>query len=301
MWRFVQVSDLHLGSYTDGRWNNNFICTMMPDVMRCLRHDLAGLQPEFILATGDLASQPTRDAMFAARDFMDWLGFPYYPMGGNHDFVVEKSRDWFREAFHAHLPSKDLHYAFDHENLHICVLDPYWKWADGSLHGYSENMVVSEAMHSENSRPHWLLPEEQLDWLEADLTQNAATPTLIGCHYPAVAIPERMSRPGMRYAGELDNGDELVALLQRHPQVRAVFSGHFHMNLIVQGGGLTHVITGSLPEYPTEFREVCVYDDRLEITTLGLSDPSFAARSLIPGKGWTAGQAADRIVTIPLT
>lgn len=300
MWRFVHVSDLHLGSQTDGRWNNNVICSMMPDVMRCLRLDLAKLQPDFILATGDLSSHPTRDAMFAARDFMDWLGFPYCPMGGNHDFLLKESRDWFREAFHAHLPSKDLHYAFDHENLHICVLDPHWKWADASLHEYSENMVP-DAMYSGKSRPHWLVPREQLDWLDADLKQNAGTPTIIGCHYPAVPIPERIARPGMRNAGELDNGDELVALLKNHPQVRAIFSGHFHMNLIIQGDGPTHIITGSLPEYPTEFREVRVYDDRLEIAAVGLSDPSFAARSLIPGNGWTAGQAADRRVTIPLT
>ena len=161
--------------------------------------------------------------------------------------------------------------------------------------------MVTEAMHSESSRPHWLLPRAQLAWLSADLTQNAATPPLIVCHYPAVAIPERTARPGMRDAGELDNGDELVALLQNHPQVRAIFSGHFHMNLIVQQAGLTHVITGALPEYPTEYREIRVYDDRLEIATLGLSDPSFAARSMIPGNGWTAGQAADRVATIPLS
>ena len=300
MWRFVHLSDPHLGSYSDGRWNNNFICTMMPDVMRCLRRDLAKLQPEFILATGDLASQPTRDAMFAARDFMDWLGFPYYPMGGNHDFVVEKSREWFREAFHAHLPSEEMHYAFDHENLHFCVLDPHWIWSDGSVHGYSEH-YVDEMMLTENGRAHWIVPEAQLAWLEDDLKRNASKPTVIACHYPAVPIPERSARPGMRNAGELDNGREVVELLKGHPQVRAVFSGHFHMNLVVQEEGPTHVITGALPEYPTEYRDVCVHDDRMEITTLGLSDPSFAARSLIPGNGWTAGQAADRVVTIPLT
>ncbi len=300
MWRFVHLSDPHLGSYSDGRWNNNFVCTMMPDVMGCLRRDLAKLQPEFILATGDLASQPTRDAVFAARDFMDWLDFPYYPMGGNHDFVVEKSREWFREAFHAHLPSAEMHYAFDHENLHFCVLDPHWIWADGSVHGYSEH-YVSEVMHTENGRPHWVVPEPQLAWLEDDLKRNSAKPTVIACHYPAVPIPERTARPGMRNAGELDNGGEVVDLLKRHPQVRAVFSGHFHMNLVIQDEGLTHVITGALPEYPTEYRDVCVHDDRMEISTVGLSDPSFAARSLIPGNGWTAGQAADRVVTIPLT
>ena len=298
MWRFVHITDPHLGSYADGRWNNRFICTMMPDVMRCLRRDLAKLQPDFILVTGDLASQPTRDAVFAARDFMDWLGFPYYPMGGNHDFVVEGSRDWFREAYQAHLPGDTFHYSFDHNNLHFCVLDPHWKWLDGSLHGFSET-TQPDVAHTDDGRPHWAVPDAQLAWLEEDLERNAKTPTVIACHYPAIPIPERTAKPGMRNAGELDNGGELVALMKRHPQVRAVFSGHFHMNIVEQDDELSHIITGALPEYPTEYRDVCVYADRLEVRTVGLSDPSFAARSLIPGQAWTAGQASDRAVTIP--
>ena len=300
MWRFVQISDPHLGSYTDGVWNNRFLCTMMPDVMRCLRRDLAKVQPEFILATGDLASQPTRDATFAARDFMDWLGIPYYPMGGNHDLVVEDSRGWFREAYRAQLPGDSISYSFDHKNLHFCVLDPHWKWLDGSLHGYSEN-ITSDVMHTDNGRPHWAVPEEQLAWLEEDLTQHRGTPTIVASHYPAIPIPERTRRAGMKESGGLDNGDELVALLRRYPNVKAFFSGHYHMNIIEEDKGFTHVITGALPEYPIEYREVLVYEDRLEISTLGLSDPSFAAESLIPGNGWTAGRSQDRTATIPLT
>ena len=97
MWRFVQLTDPHLASRRDGEWNNGFLCTMMPDVMACLRRDLAALAPEFILATGDICSHQTRAAMFEARDLMESLGIPYYPMGGNHDFVLEDSRDWFVE------------------------------------------------------------------------------------------------------------------------------------------------------------------------------------------------------------
>lgn len=300
MWRFVQITDPHLGSYTDGRWNNRFICTMMPDVMRCLRRDLRESKPAFVFATGDLASQPNRDAMFAARDFLDWLGIPYYPMGGNHDFVVEESREWFLEAFHAHLPNSETYYAFDHEKLHFVVLDPWWLWRDGSLMPYSErhaNLITN----SDDNRPRWALPDDQLAWLDADLKKNAARPTVIGCHYPAIGIPDRLRRPEMNDAGSLQNGDALRKVLRAHPQVKAVFSGHLHMNIIELIDGVAHVVTAALPEYPTEYREVSIYEDRLEVGTRGLSDPTFAARSLIPGFGWTAGQPCDRSVTIPFT
>lgn len=59
--------------------------------MACLAKDLKALAPDFILATGDIVSKQTREAMFEARDLMDSLGIPYYPMGGNHDFVLQDS------------------------------------------------------------------------------------------------------------------------------------------------------------------------------------------------------------------
>jgi len=299
MFRFVHLTDPHLGSYRDGRWNNGFLCTMMPDVMGCLRRDLREIAPDFILATGDLASAPTRDAMFAARDLLDWLGYPYYPMGGNHDFVVGDSRKWFLEAFHAHLPEKATYYAFEHEHVRFVVLDPWWQWSDGSLHEFRESVpgpVVTEV----DERPRWALPADQMKWLAKELGKSSK-PTVIASHYPAIGIPERMRRPGGKDAGSLANGDEVLAILAKHPHVRAVFSGHLHMNVIEVVDGVTHVVTAALPEYPVEYRDVKVYADRMEIETCGLSDPGFAARSLVPGGGWTAGQPQDRSAVVPLT
>ena len=297
MWRFVQVSDTHLGSQRDGRWNNLFVCSMMPDVIRCLKRDLAALQPEFILATGDISSNQTRDGMFAARDLMDSLGFPYYPMGGNHDFVYPESRDWFREAFHAHLPTGQTYYSFDHKNLHFALLDPWWVWSDGKLSEVCER-AVARSQEADLVGTGWAVPEEQLEWLDKDLAAHASTVTIVATHYPAIPIPDRLRRPEMKDGGYLSNGDELIRLLGRHPQVKAVVAGHVHMHFIERVNGLTHVTTGALPEYPTEYRDIQVHDDRLEIVTKGLSDTSFAGRSLTSGNDWTAGQPQDRTATI---
>ncbi|MFP6616721.1 MAG: metallophosphoesterase [Candidatus Hydrogenedentota bacterium] len=299
LWRFVQVSDPHLGSEMDGQWNNGFICSMMPDVMRCLKGDLAKLEPDFILATGGICSHQTRDAMFAARDLMDSLGFPYYPMGGNHDFVLEDSRAWFLEAFHAHLPVQNTYYSFDHKNLHFSVLDAWWKWSDDSLSLVSEpKIAVTQKEHLKGAR--WELPQEQLDWLHEDLKKNVDKPCIVSSHYPAVGVPDRLRKNGLKDGGCLQNGKELIDLLHKHPQVRAIFAGHLHMHVIEKDDQLTHVATGALPEYPTEYRDMRVYEDRIEIETLGLSDPSFSARSLIPGNDFTAGQPQDRTATISL-
>lgn len=299
MWRFVQISDPHLGSERDGKWNNYFLCTMMPDVFRCLRRDLAELKPDFLLATGDLASQRTRDAVYAARDFLDWLRIPYFPMGGNHDFVLEDSRRWFLEAYHDHLPTQSTYYSFTWKNLHFCVLDPWWLWSNGKLSEVSEPKVAENQYVSLNGA-RWALPPSQLEWLDNDLKAHKDHPTVLVNHYPAIPIPDRLKHSGMQDAGFLENGKELIELAHDHPQVKAIFAGHAHMHCIEQINGITHVVTGALPEYPIEYRDVHVHDDRLEVYTRGLSDASFAARSLIPGRGWTAGHTRDRHTTIAL-
>lgn len=299
MWRFVQLSDPHLGSTVDGRWNNSFLCTMMPAVIKCLKRDLAELAPEFILATGDIVSLQTRDAMFAARDLMDSLGLPYYPMGGNHDFVLEDSRAWFLEAFHAHLPERKTYYSFTHRGLHFCVLDPWWQWADNSLSEISETSVL-EHLDKDLKGARWALPPHQFEWLEKDLSLHSGLPTVVASHYPAIPIPDRLCRPGMKNGGCLENGPLLIDLLRNHRQVKMVISGHVHMHFIEMLDGLTHVTTGALPEFPTEYRDVQVYDDHLEVHTRGLSDTSFAARSLIPGREWTSGHPCDRRAIVSL-
>lgn len=299
MWRFVHLTDLHLASTRDGEWNNHFLCSMMPGVMACLSKDLGRLGADFVLATGDIVSSQTRAAMFEARDMMDSLGLRYYPMGGNHDFAVPESRDWFLEAFSHCLPVQETVYSFTHKNLHFCVLDAWWLWGDGTVSEVSEASVLTHLEESlEGAR--WVIPPHQFEWLEEDLQRHSEISTVIAVHYPLVPIPARMRRPGIMDGGCLDNGEGLLEFLGGHSQVKVVFSGHVHMHFIERLGSVTQVVTGALPEYPTEYRDVRVYPDRIEIETVGLSDPSFAARSLIEGKTWTSGDAEDRTATIPL-
>ncbi len=299
MWRFVQLSDPHLASDYDGVWNSRVICTMMPDVMACLRRDLAVLSPDFILATGDIVSKQTREAMIEAGRLMDSLGIPYYPMGGNHDFVLPDSRKWFLDTFARRLPEARTYYAFQHRNLRVMVLDPWWKWTDDSLSPVSE---ASVAVHLDITPggARWSVPPHQLAWLEEELRRQPHTPTLVATHYPAVPIPERIRSDDCQDTGCLDNGPLLMEILAHAPQVKAVVSGHNHVNFIEVRNGVFHIVTAALPEYPVEYRLFTVHDDRIEVETRGLSDPSFAKRSYLSGREWTRGEARDRTAVITL-
>lgn len=298
MWRFAQISDPHLASNRDGIWNNRFLCSMMPGVMDCLREDLKKEQLEFALITGDLSSRPGREAVYEARDIIDSLGIPYYPSGGNHDFYGEDSRAWFLDAYRHRMPAEDTVYTFVRKGIRFCVLDPWWRWPDGSLMPVSPGNAMDH-MEEDLDGLTWGIPPEQFTWLESVLRSCLGDQVFVVSHYPAVPIPDRLRAEWLQDGGCLDNGDLLMDLLTSHPNVLGVLSGHVHLHFIERVGGVWQITTGALPEYPVEYRIFEVHEDRVEVFTRGLSDSSYAARSLIPGRELTRGMEADRHIVIP--
>jgi len=291
MWNFVQLSNPSLGGRAGSLGNDDAVSTLMPEVITSLREDLREIGPDFILATGDIVSEQSRDSMFAARDLLDSLGVPYYPMGGNSDFIHRQSRNWFLEAFQAQLPVRDTVYSFTHKDLHICVLDPWWEWPDGSLCPFVEG--------TEGSRS-WAIPPHQFEWLEHDLREHDTCPTIVAMHFPPCRLPDRVRKAGVAERGHLANGPLLVKVLRRHSHVKALFTGHARVNCIVRDGDLTYIMTAALPEYPNEYRVVRVRDNCLEVETLGLGDASLSVRSLAADSEWSAGDECDRKTVIPL-
>ncbi len=291
MWRFLHLTDPHLGQGSSEGGVNARLHAHMPDIMQCLRKDIRDIEPDFILATGDLASHHSRDAIFAARDLLDLLEAPYFPVGGDADFRHERSREWFVEAFSAHLPVADTVYSFTHKGLHFVVLDPWWEWEDGALCPFLED-------GKETAR--WALPPHQLGWLEDDLNAYSHEPTVVALHYPVASLPDRLAHPERRTPGTLSNSELLLELFQEHPQVKMLLSGHSHQHYIVTHRQLTQVVTGALVEYPVEYREIQVFDDRLEVLTHGLSNETFASLSLAGGNVWPAGGEPDRSAVVYL-
>lgn len=290
MWRFIQLSDPHLGNQVHSARNGRLESSLIPEVVSCLREDLAELQPDFLLVTGDIARADSRDAVFAARDLMDSLGTAYYPMGGSSDFRNEQARQWFTEAFGAHLPDSQTCYSFTHKDIHVCVLDPWWLWNDGRLMPFSDGSAAA---------PLWSIPPEQFDWLETDLREHAKEATVIAVHPPAILPQHEAIRESLARYGILRNAELLVQRLASHAQVKLLLSGNVHAHYIARKHGLTQVVTGSLTEYPVEFRDIHVHEDRLEIQTRGLSNAGYASQSQLRAMEWTRGLEDDRCAVIP--
>jgi len=91
-----------------------------------------------------------------------------------------------------------------------------------------------------------------------------------------------------------------------NPGVRAAFAGHAHIHDFHAEDGIGFCLTGSLREYPSEFRMVeiasGVAGPVLRATTQGLRDGGYAAESYVAewGNRWVAGAERDRHFVIQL-
>lgn len=216
---FIQISDTHFGPTPDYARHGH---TPLPCAQRVVEI-INGLpvQPDFVIHTGDVATNPTLEAYQLAADTFSKLNVPIYYVTGNHD----TARD-----IHRYLPmgpkqllSNDpdvLSYAFD-------------------VKGY--RFLTVDARGPDEIDPHGLVSEEQLRVLRQEATPDGP-PLVVFMHYPCHPLDSTWMDAYMLVI----NGDKLHdALLPARDRLRAVFHGHVHQNMQTVRDGILYVAVGS--------------------------------------------------------
>jgi hypothetical protein len=73
-------------------------------------------------------------------------------------------------------------------------------------------------------------------------------PALVLAHFPVRSIRDDATAAGLKYAGDLANGDRLAGALRSHPQPVLVVHGHLHIRHAVADGALLQVSCGAQVE-----------------------------------------------------
>ncbi len=160
--------------------------------------------PDALLVTGDIADHGAPAEYEQAAEILA-APFPVLTCPGNHDV-----RAAYRKALLGQ-PGADGPINSVHQVAGTAVL-----MADSSIPG----------------RDDGLLDPETLAWIAATLDELADTPTLIAFHHPPVTL----HHPFVDSIG-LTQPEQLAALLEAHPQVVAVLTGHAHTAAASQFGG----------------------------------------------------------------
>lgn len=172
------------------------------------------VQPEVILATGDLTDNGTPLEMDLLAELLGPLRAPVLALPGNHDL-----RETFRSAFDMPWATDDSHlsWAVDVGELHIIGLDTLRPGSHGGL-----------------------FDDERRRWLIDALDASGNRPTVIAMHHPpflsGIHWMDRMGLEGMETFAEI---------VGRRTNVARVLCGHLHRPLISTIGGVTATVAPS--------------------------------------------------------
>ena len=196
----VQLSDSHLFAEADGK----LLGMETTDSLRQVINRVIEEQPrvDLVLATGDISQDGSFTSYERFLDMTESIAAPARWFAGNHDDLP---------AMRGVSDGRDLlEPILDIGNWRILLLDSS---IPGAVPGY--------------------LAADQLRLLEQSLSEAPQQHHLICFHHHPVSIGCRWMEPiGLR------NPDALFAVLERHPQVRAVLWGHIHQEFDQQRGGI---------------------------------------------------------------
>jgi Calcineurin-like phosphoesterase len=200
---FVQISDTHWG------FNGPAI---NPDSQGTLKKAIEAVnalddEPDFVVFTGDLTQTTDNPAIRRTRmaEFRDIVGRLKVKnvrfMPGEHDAALDRG-ETYQQFF------GDMRYTFDHKGIHFIVLDNV-------------------------SDPTASVGEAQLEWLRADLKQQASDARIfVLTHRPLFDLA-----PAWDWATR--DGDAVMDTLLQHTNVTVLY-GHIHQEHHHMTGHIAH-------------------------------------------------------------
>ena len=225
---FVQLTDTHIQKNHFPIWMNRKICGDMPVVLDEFGRYIKRLAPDFVMLTGDIVDSDTPQSIRFAKEAVDPIPRPLFPVLGNHDTYRKNHENWLK-IWNQEFPGDQVFYSYNCRGYHFVMLDCLYN----------------------NSAP---LREPQFRWLDADLAQHSDYPTFIALHTP---VGETGENP------ELTQG--LLPRIRGNPQVKAIISGHTHINTIRTEADCAHPVCAAAVEYPLMFREFVIFENHMEI------------------------------------
>ncbi len=231
--RFVQVTDSHFSVNSD--YSKRVLQSAVEDI-----NSLSNIS--FVAFTGDNIDSSRPENLDEFMKIINKLDVPYYLVFGNHDVFKSNglSKKRYIEIIRAHnwfyRPSKP-NYVFKKGEFVFIVLD-----------GAKETIPGTGGYYKQAT----------LEWLDKQLTKYEERPVIILQHFPI--IPPKPDKSHMVYKPE-----DYFAVLEKHDNVIAIVSGHYHMNKEKMHNGIYHINSPSLVGAANPYKIIDI------VTTKGFS------------------------------
>ena len=167
--------------------------------------------PGAVLVSGDLAEHGSASEYERVRELLSPLTMPVHVLAGNHDDRGGDAQELPAAARRRRRPSEDYRYATRCGPLRLVGCDTTQPGRDDGAFG-----------------------DERLAWLEARLTEDRDTPTIVAMHH----LPLPTGIPAMDALG-LPRADRVAIdeLVAAFPHVGLIVTGHVHRAVVGTLGG----------------------------------------------------------------
>ena len=199
-YELLQLSDTHIFARREEVREGvaTFDC-----LRRTLDHAMDKADPDVVLLTGDIAEDYSREAYETVRELLGEIGKPVYCLPGNHDHLGRMVETLSAPPFHF---------------METLRMGPW---------------MVPMLSTWDGDRGGGRLGEDELARLTRELESSDADHVMVCLHH----CPIDVGSDWLDAVG-LDDGAELLGLVQQYPRVRAVLCGHIHQELDVVHHGV---------------------------------------------------------------
>lgn len=204
----LHITDTHLFAAADERLRGVDTCRSLQAV---LQSATSGARPvDAVLATGDLSQDESAGAYRRFRELLAPLAAPVWCLPGNHDAP---------------------------ERLAATLAGPPFQVGGAVLRGGWALLLLDSCMPGDHGGR---LSAAQLAWLAAALEEHRQRHVLIALHHHVLPLQSR-------WLDELGlyNAAELLQVIDRAPQLRAVVAGHVHQASDILRNGVRFLTTPS--------------------------------------------------------
>ncbi|MGB8697611.1 3',5'-cyclic-AMP phosphodiesterase [Acinetobacter sp.] len=189
-WTIIQISDTHLMNQEDLEFVHMNPEHSFHAVMKQIQQQYPNA--DAIIHTGDLAQVPVKETYTRYLEFMQSLGIPFYQIPGNHDNI-------------------DL-FPFYHDQNRVHAIH-FGRWSI---------VLLNSAVRDKTDG--WI-EEAQLHQLDQILSKFQQQFVLVACHHHPFDMKSKWIDQH-----KLKNTENLIDILARHSNVKAVVSGHVHQD-----------------------------------------------------------------------
>ncbi len=230
--KFVQLTDTHFSA--SGLEYANRGVVKSKSVLEKTVDDINSIaNVDFVVFTGDNIDQADDEDLKAFLKIANRLKAPYYVVIGNHEVFRSQhfdKKDYMKvvRRYSKNCRPSGANYVFTKKGFVFLVVDGAKEIIPGPAGYYKK---------------------DTLRWLNKKLTHYKHENVIIFQHFPIEA-------PYYNRTHSTYNAEEYKDVINKHKNIIAIFSGHYHANAEKLVNGVYHVSTPALMEPPHNYKVV---------------------------------------------